>query len=385
MMRNHLTAAELAAYHERRLPPTELLRASDHVGACEECRGHLLELANAAPDAISGASSGEVLYEELAGWLDNELDPLTRGEVAAALANSASARRALADLAAFREEMNALPATDHAAATAALPTAQRRLPRWTFPLAAALLVSGAALWWATAPTDTADYVTLRDGDRVLGFSADGRSQVLAALPEGVRDSVAETIRTGRVGVDPDIATIAGQPGTLAGSDDEGSELQALEPIGTAVRDVRPRFRWRGAAGVSGYNIHIAEETSGAVVMTQQLPADATEWQPAEPLPAGEVYQWEVQALRDGAVVANSPRPPEPEARFQILSAAKVAELEEAQRASKGSHLVMAIANARAGLLDDAIREFRLLREQNPDSALLRQLLDQLEAQRKPKR
>ena len=385
MTRNHLTAAELAAYRERRLPPTELLRAGDHLGECEECRAHLLELANAAPEVISAASSGEVSYEELAGWLDDELDPLTRREVAAALANSASARTALADLSAFREEMNALPARDHAAETAATQMTERRLPRWAFPLAAAVLVSGVALWWATAPRHSADYVTLRDGGRVIGFAADGRSEVLAALPEGVRDSVAETIRTGRLVVDPEVATIAGQTGTLAGSEDEGSELQALEPIGTAVRDVRPRFRWRSAAGASGYNIHIAEETSGAVVMTQQLPADTTEWQPAEPLPAGEVYQWEVQALRDGTVVANSPRPPEPEARFQILTAAKVAELEEAQRASKGSHLVMGVANARAGLLDDAIREFRLLREQNPDSELLRQLLDQLEAQRKPKR
>jgi len=228
-------------------------------------------------------------------------------------------------------------------------------------------------------------VKLRDGDRVIAFAADGRSSALEALPQGVSDSVAETIRTGRIDLTTEVAELAGQTGVLAGPVDESGGLRVLEPIGTAVRDRRPRFRWSGVPDVSGYTVNVMEETSGALVLSQQLPADATEWQPSEPLPAGEVYQWEVQALRDGAVIANSPKPPEPEARFQILSEAKVAELEEAERASKGSHLVMGVANARAGLLDDAMREFRILREQNPDSDILRQLVEQLEAQRAPKR
>ena len=171
---------------------------------------------------------------------------------------------------------------------------------------------------------------------------------------------------------------------MAGPGEEQAELRVLEPVGTAVRDARPRFRWSAAPGVSGYNINIMEESSGALIVSEQLPADATEWQPREPLLAGGLYQWEVQAVRDGAVVANSPKPPEPEARFAVLSEAKLAELEEAKRTSNGSHLVMAIANARAGLVDEALREFRLLSEQNPEAELPRRLLQQLEAERSPK-
>jgi hypothetical protein len=385
MTPNHLTAAELAAYHARQLPPGKTLDASDHLAACEECRAQLLKLASSDPTPATGKPHEDLSYEDLAGWLDDELDPLRHREVAAALAHSARARTELADLARFRDEMNSLPARDHAAAEPTSPQmAGRAFPRWMFPLAAAVVLSGAAVWLATKPQPgAADFVKLRDGERVIGFAADGRSPALAGLPQPVSDAIAQTIRTGRIDVPPEIAALTGQTGTLAGAADDQPGLRALEPLGTAVRDARPRFRWSAAPEASAYKINVVEETSGALVLSQQLPPDTTEWQPGETLPAGEVYQWEVQALRDGTVIANSPRPPEPEARFHILPVAKLAELEEAKRASNGSHLAMAVANARAGLLDEAVRELRFLSEQNPDAELPRQLLQQLQAQRSP--
>jgi hypothetical protein len=234
-------------------------------------------------------------------------------------------------------------------------------------------------------TGTKELVNLRDGGRVIAFGNDGRSPALAGLPESVRGDVSQAIRTGRVDLTPDVTALIGRLGTLAGPAESETEFRVLEPIGTTVRDARPQFRWAAAPAASGYEIHIVEETSGAVVATEQLPSSATEWQPPSPLPAGEVYQWQVQALRDDAVIASSPKPPEPEALFHVLSEAKLAELEEARRASNGSHLVMGVANARAGLIDEALREFRLLSEQNPDAELPRQLLEQLEAQRRPLR
>ena len=384
MTGNHLTSDELAAYAARRLAAAETLAASDHLAACDDCRAQLLQLAAAEPEQAGGEPATNLSYEELTGWLDDELDPLTRREVAATLAHSARARAQLADLTNFRDEMNAAAPRDHSAEQASPQSDAAAFPRWIFPLAAAVVLSGAAMWWVTSSRfGAAEFVKLRDGERVIAFGEDGRSQALAALPQPVADAVAETIRTGRVVISPEVTALVGQTGTLAGAGEKQTELRVLEPVGTAVRDARPRFRWSAAPGVSGYTINVMEETSGALVVSQQLPPDATEWQPPEALPAGELYQWEVQALRDGAVVANSPKPPEPEARFQVLSEAKLAELEEAKRASNGSHLVMAIANARAGLLDEALREFRLLTEQNPDAELPRRLLEQLEAQRRP--
>ena len=385
MTGNHLTSDELAAYSARRLAAAETLAASDHLAACEVCHGQLLQLGHAESEQPRGETASDLSYEELTGWLDDELDPLTRREVAATLAHSARARAQLADLKNFRDEMSAAAPRDHSAEPALPQSDAAAFPRWIFPLAAAVVLSGAAMWWVTSSRQgAADFVKLRDGERVIAFGEDGRSEALAALPQPIADAVAETIRTGRVAVSPDVTTLVGQTGTLAGAGEKQTELRVLEPVGTAVRDARPRFRWSAAQGVSGYTINVMEETSGALVVSEQLAPDATEWQPREPLPSGELYQWEVQALRNGAVVANSPKPPEPEARFQVLSEAKLAELEEAKRASNGSHLVMAIANARAGLLDEALSEFRLLTEQNPEAELPQRLLEQLEAQRSPK-
>lgn len=385
MTRDHLTRMELSAYAERRLPAADTLAASDHLAECADCRAQLLRAEESQPARPGAAEAEDVSYYDLAGWLDDELDPARRREIAAALRRSPRVQAELADLRKFRAEMNALPARDHSVAPSRTQTT-RGFPRWTLALAAAVVLGGAAIWRTTTPeTGTAELVKLRDGDRVIAFGSDGRSPALAALPESIGGEVALAIRSGRVDFTPEVTALIGQLGTLAGPAEAETELRVLEPVGTAVREGRPQFRWAAAPAASAYQIHVVEETSGAVIASEQLPPTATEWQPPTPLPAGEVYQWQVQALRDGAVIANSPKPPEPEARFHVLSEAKLAELEEARRASNGSHLVMGVANARAGLIEEALREFRLLSEQNPDAELTRQLLEGLEAQRRPRR
>lgn len=364
----------------------DTLAASDHLAECEQCRARLMQLQESMLPRAPREALQEISSEDLVGWLDDELDPLRRREVAAALAHSAHLRAELSDLQSFREEMNALPARDH---SAALPphgeTRERFFPRWTLPLAAAVMLSVIGIWWAAGPRRGADeLVKLRDGDRHLAFTTDGRSPALAGVPERVSGYIAETIRTGRIELPPDIASMIGQVGTLAGPEDAANELRVVQPVGTAVRDRRPQFRWTSTAEASTYKVNVVEETSGALIASEELPPDSNTWEPREALPAGEVYQWEVQALRDGAVIANSPKPPQPEARFRIATLATLAELDEVKRASAGSHLVMGIANARAGLIDEALREFRLLAEQNPNAELPRRLIEQLETQRRAK-
>lgn len=384
MTQNHLTPGELAAYDERRLPPSELLAASDHLAECEHCRTKLLQLADPPVEKTNRDGSPTLSYEELTGWLNDELDPMTRRDVAATLARSAQARAELADLTKFRNEMNALPPRDYAGESAPAEQSAPVFARWVFPLAAAVLLSGAAIWWMTHREVATQYVTLRDDGRVLAFTEDGRSPALTGLPRPLDESVAETIRTGRINVDPQTAGLAGQIGTLAGADEQQNVFRVLAPIATAVADAKPRFRWTPAAGASGYRINILEETSGAVIVSERVSAESTEWAPAEPLPRGEVYQWEVQALRDEQVIANTPAPPQPEARFRILGKAALAELQEATRASSGSQFAMGVANARAGLIDDALRNFRSVAAENPDSELLKQVIAQIEAQRAAK-
>lgn len=386
MMRDHLTPAEISGYLERRLDAVDTLAVSDHLATCVECRSRLLQSQEIRRAATAEVASDDVAYDELAAWVDGELDPLRRREIAAAAERSPQVRAELADLVRFRDEMNARPARDHASNPISTRAAMPSFSRWALALAAAIVVGGGAIWRATMPKAPAvDFVKVRDGDRVIAFANDGRSPALAALPAGISADVAQTIRSARIDLTPEVVEMIGQTGTLAGTGEKETEFRVVAPVGTAVREARPRFRWVAERAASGYQITVVEETSGTLVLSEQLPPTATEWQPPQPLRSGEVYQWQVQALRDGAVIANSPKPPEPEARFHILSEAKVAELDAAKRASHGSHLVMGVANARAGLVDEALQEFRLLSEQNPDAELTRQLLQQIEAQRQPRR
>jgi hypothetical protein len=79
----------------------------------------------------------------------------------------------------------------------------------------------------------------------------------------------------------------------------------------------------------------------------------------------------VETLRTGKIPLASETSP----------AAADAELQEWTRAAGGSHLVLGVAQARAGLLDQSVHEFEALVQENPESPLARQLLEQVQSQR----
>lgn len=160
MKSDHLNADQIAAYRQRQLPPNELLAASDHLAGCAECRAHLLRLAPAA--------AVDLTYEELAAWVDDELEPIERREMQAKLLGSPGAGRELADLVRFKAEMNQLPA---AGGGKIVPVF---FGRWALPLAAAIALSLGGLWWGMhARSSSAGLVRLRDGGRDLRITRDG--------------------------------------------------------------------------------------------------------------------------------------------------------------------------------------------------------------------
>ena len=78
----------------------------------------------------------------------------------------------------------------------------------------------------------------------------------------------------------------------------------------------------------------------------------------------------------------SPAPPAPPARFRILEPSRLAELERAKASSAGSHLVLGVVYAQAGLLEDSERELRELLRVNSGSDVARRLLRSVEARRR---
>jgi hypothetical protein len=101
---------------------------------------------------------------------------------------------------------------------------------------------------------------------------------------------------------------------------------------------------------------------------------------APPLARGQVYSWQVKAIRDGQEFI-APRSPAPEAKFRILDRARAAEVVRARR-DYSSHLLLGLLYARAGLLDEAEHELGALQKNNPDVAVVRRLLANVRALRR---
>jgi hypothetical protein len=165
-----------------------------------------------------------------------------------------------------------------------------------------------------------------------------------------------------------------------GSADSGPGFSLIGPAGTIVRADRPAFRWKSLNGATSYVVAVFDSSFNMVASSQAQPG--TEWSPVNPLKRGETYSWQVTATKDGKELV-SPAPPAPDAKFKILDASKMKELEQAKRMFSDSHLVLGILYERAGLLDDAEREFKTLYSSNPKSQTARKLLHDVKSLRQP--
>ncbi len=373
MSRDHLTVEEMAGYGRRALAPNELLAASDHLVECAECRERL----DREQPPLAGAGEGSCSYEDLVAYLENDLDPLQRREISGLLARSPRARAELDDLVRFRAEMNRWPARDLGDEDDEKVIAFPALLRWVLPLAAALAVAGAALWWNTRSSPDSILV-LNDGGQRIEVRANGRVPALANLSDAQQRDISAAVRRGALDVPTQIAALAGHREALAGEASAPDPFRVQNPVATAVRDGRPNFEWTPLPGATSYRITIVDSTNGTAVTTAEMSGARPSWTPNESLTAGRTYQWQIEALRGTEVIERAPKPPQPEARFQVLTAAARQEVERAEAKAGSSHLAKAVIDAQAGLLGEARQEVSALIEQNPDLPTLRRWFAQLE-------
>lgn len=387
MASDHLTEEELRAYAQRVLLPEQLLNASDHLADCVECRERLALAVDAARNQSMAADTPNLSYDELVEYLDEDIDPLRRRTLSQKLQHSPQSRLELEDLTKFRAGINALPPNEFRK-----PAGQSRilmfpsaLMRYALPLAAAIAVTGAALWWSMHGRETAGIVTLHDGDRAISLKANGRLRGLSGVPGELMPLIATAMREEKMKIPPTIHSLVGDREILAGAPNESSEFRVKGPVATAVRERMPRFHWNAQPNAAQYRIRIVDCERGEVIMTGESDGPRTEWTPAGALEAGKVYQWQVEALRNDEVIARTPKPPEPEARFRVLSDNERLKVESIGRsAASKSHLAMAVADAEAGLLDEATEQLRILSKENPSSQIPQKLIEQIKAVRRGK-
>ncbi len=367
----HLTSNECDGYWQRTLAPAALLAVSDHLQECAKCREQLRR-------GKPGLSPNEpITYEELVAWTDGTGDPLTRRNLAERIGNSPAAAADLLNLVQFRDEVRELPASEPALA----PGLNWRAGlRRAWPLAAGLVLGFAFMWWSAAVHRPAAAVVLSDGGETLVVRPNGEIPALGPLPPALQESVRAALARGEANRPAFLDDLRGRPENLASAPTAAESLRVLEPVGSVVAAERPVLRWSGEPGATGYRVNLLPR-GGLVQSSPLLPARAHSWSPNESLQPNETYEWEVQAFRGDELLAQAPAPPAPEARFRVLAAATRSELQQARQKWGASHLLMGLADARAGLVAEARDEFEALARANPQSKLPAELLASLTNQR----
>jgi hypothetical protein len=224
-------------------------------------------------------------------------------------------------------------------------------------------------------------LSLTDGGGRVWLDGQGKVAGLEGLPSAWRRAVESVLVARRVDKPAVLEALSRDTEMLLGGPEEAGGAVIVGPAGSVVESDRPSFRWRALRGETSYTVAVYDGRYELVAKSDRL--SATEWTCPLALRRGATYTWQVTAFRDGKTIV-SPSPPAPEARFRVLGQAAAGELKRARRLYPASHLTLGVLYARAGMVEEAEREFRALAEANPDSAVAEGLLRSVRGWRRAK-
>jgi len=168
--------------------------------------------------------------------------------------------------------------------------------------------------------------------------------------------------------------IAAMSGLRSGGDDTSIEL--IAPLNSAVRSFYPTFEWSSEMTFSTYRVRVF--SASGVVWEGETDQTSLDYPSSAPkLDASIEYLWQVtgEDMLDEEKSAV--------AKIRVLSSARVGEIEQAETdlsslngtQSTGNYrLLLGSLYAEAGLLDEAVDQFKSLATQYPDSQLPFELL-----------
>ena len=374
----HLPAEQIAGYVDRNLSGEELQMVSDHLSACEQCALAVDDL-NVFKDQVaptlereyhpaSVPSPTESVPSPTKGWWQRTFASLpvlfsrspapAFGAVLAILLLAVTGWLIWSRLREKepKQEVVALPS----------PTPQPALSPQPAP--------------TSQPAPIPIVAQLNDGaGGQLTLDQEGKLAGADDLPPAYQNRLKDALSTRRIERSSQLNELSRPPSPLMGTDDQGNEFSVTEPVGKVLLTNRPTFRWSRMEGATAYVVEVYDSKFNLVSTSPQLTQNS--WATPQSLARGNVYSWQVKAIKDGQEF-ESPRPPAPQAKFRILEQAKANELAKAKRAYPSSHLTLGLLYAEAGLLNEAEREFRLLQKANPGSEIARNLLRQIQALRR---
>lgn len=212
-----------------------------------------------------------------------------------------------------------------------------------------------------------------------GSELESNNSIAAVLSPSSRRAITSALAEQKLEPSPVLARLTSKSGSLRGGAGDGRAFLLLNPVGKVIESAVPTFSWEPLAGSSSYTVTVVDAQLNEVASSG--PLTKTEWRPAAPLKRGSVYSWQVTALKDGEAVT-SPVMPAPQAKFLILDRASSNELKRVRNVAPRYHLGLGVLYARAGLLDEAEREFRAQLKFDPRSDTAKKLLQSLRSMTK---
>lgn len=381
-IREHLTAEQLASYVDDSLTELDREIAQEHLAACLMCEREAREL-------LEFKTIVSTQLDERYEPARSQLSPPQRGRTLLSLlwprALSASPLRMALIAAAvlfvmvgaawliWKRESNddsKVAQSGNATPPAAAPVVNSGIEQTTNNENG----SQPEAPWPGAPEEGAPNIllALNDGGGSVTLDAGGNLSGLESLAPAQLEAVKAALRTQRAVNPAALAGVRSRGSVLRdGEGEAGTSFSVRSPIGVIVETTSPTLRWDALKDAT-YTVTIYDSNFNPVATSGVLVSPS--WAPPRPLARGQIYSWQVTALRQDLQV-KSPRPPAPEAKFKVLEGSKATAIERARRAKPRSHLTLGVLYAQAGLLDDAEREFGALLRANPKSEIARQLLN----------
>jgi hypothetical protein len=321
--------------------------------------------------------------EELAAFVDGTLNEIDRELVRSHEEECPACADDIAELRSFRASW---------ARSDRRPSRRwpERLPLWIAALGGSAAAAVLA-WIIVRPSSNTDtppssgpteaQVVLSDVSGAITLDSHGHWSGRPALSNASDELIRRVLVSHKLEIPADVLRLPGVRGTLRGATPEGPVPRLAYPVGVVIKDDHPVFRWQPIPRASRYEVTLAIDGEGRPVESGSVLT--TEWTPARALKRGQSYVWQLTVYTpSGSTTA--PQPPEPEARFTVLDRQTVESLDEARDKTSGSHLVMGILYAQAGLLDDAESELKALAALNPNAVLPAKLLENFRSQRDQK-
>lgn len=231
----------------------------------------------------------------------------------------------------------------------------------------------------TTALDRATVAEVTDQGRAITIDKKGDVRGLDNIPYETRQDIAEALVAQTLKTPPINEELAGAPITLRGPD-KTPTFRLLSPAREVLLSDRPSFAWEKLAIASSYRVIVGDLTGHEIARSEELSADQTTWTASKPLKRGEIYTWEVEAIVDGKKVF-APGTSQTQMKFMVLSERGAREL--AQLKAANSHLALGVFYAHEGMLTEAEREFQTLVRDNPQSALIKKLFEQIQSRRQP--